>query len=58
MVMLGRQDSPAVGSGVVPPPPPPSQGSIISDKDCTGYQVSTVLGSVFGIILSAVSLVK
>ena len=57
MVMLGRQDSPAVGSGVVPPPPP-SQGSIISDKDCTGYQVSTVLGSVFGIILSAVSLVK
>ncbi|XP_055268262.1 secretoglobin family 2B member 2-like [Moschus berezovskii] len=33
-------------------------GSIIFDKDCTGYQVSSVLGSVFGIILSAVSLVK
>ncbi|XP_043292823.1 secretoglobin family 2B member 2-like isoform X1 [Cervus canadensis] len=32
--------------------------SIIFDKDCTGYQVSTVLSTVFGIILSAVSLVK
>ena len=58
MVMLGRQDSPAAGSGVVPPPPTPSQGSIAFDKDCTGYQVSTVLSSVFGIVLSAVSLVK
>ena len=58
MVLLGRQDSPAVGSGVVPPPPTPSQGSIIFDKDCSGYQVSTVVNSLFGIILSAVSLVK
>ncbi|NP_001193735.1 secretoglobin family 2B member 2-like [Bos indicus x Bos taurus] len=33
-------------------------GSIVFDKDCTGYQVSTVLSSVFGIVLSAVSLVK
>ncbi|XP_043755052.1 secretoglobin family 2B member 2-like isoform X2 [Cervus elaphus] len=32
--------------------------SIIFDKDCTGYQVSTVLSTVFGIILSAVSLVE
>ena len=58
MVLLGRQDSPAVGSGVVPPPPTPFQGSIIFDKDCSGYQVSTVVNSLFGIILSAVSLVK
>ncbi|XDB59870.1 PREDICTED: secretoglobin family 2B member 2-like [Capra hircus] len=33
-------------------------GSIIFDKDCSGYQVSTVVNSLFGIILSAVSLVK
>ena len=57
-MILRRQDSPAVGSVVVPPPPTPSQGSIISDNDCNGYQVSSVLSSVFGIIFNAVSLVQ
>ena len=57
VVMLGRQGSPAVGSGIVPPPTP-SQVSIIFDKDCTGYQVSTILSTVFGVVLSAVSLVN
>ncbi|XP_010847263.1 PREDICTED: major allergen I polypeptide chain 2-like [Bison bison bison] len=33
-------------------------GSIISDNDCNGYQVSLVLSSVFGIILNEVSLVQ
>ncbi|XP_052512579.1 secretoglobin family 2B member 2-like [Budorcas taxicolor] len=33
-------------------------GSIIFDEDCIGYQVSTVVNSLFGITLSAVSLVK
>nr|CAI9697265.1 unnamed protein product [Rangifer tarandus platyrhynchus] len=32
--------------------------SIISDNNCNGYKISLVLSSVFGIILSAVSLVK
>ncbi|XP_055268261.1 secretoglobin family 2B member 2-like [Moschus berezovskii] len=33
-------------------------GSIISDNDCNGYHVSSVLNSVFVTILNVVSLVK
>ena len=57
-VILGRQDSLAVGSGPVFSPPIPSQSSIIINEDCSGYRVSTVVNAVSGLLLSVMSLVR
>ena len=57
-MILGRQDSLAVGSGPVFSPPIPSKSSIIINKDCSGYRVSTVVNAVSGLLLSVTSLVR
>lgn len=56
-VILGRQDSLAVGSGPVPPPPSPLQASIIFSDDCTGYKLSSVVNALIGFVSSLLSLV-
>ena len=39
-------------------PPIPSKSSIIINKDCSGYRVSTVVNAVSGLLLSVTSLVR
>ena len=54
-VILGRQDSLAVGSD---PVPPPFQILMIFGKDCTGYRVSTLVNVIRGFTSSLHSLVS
>ena len=49
-VILGRQDSPDMGS--YPVPPPPFQLSIIFSKDCTVYKLPSVVNTGLGLALS------
>ena len=56
-LILGRQDSPTVGSGLVPPPPSPFQVSIIFSNDCIGYKLSSVVNALIGFVSSLLSLV-
>ena len=56
-VILGRQDSLAVGSVPVPPPPASSQASVTFSENCSGYEVSSVVNALIGFNSSLLSMV-
>ena len=56
-VILGRQDSLAVGSVPVPPSPASSQASVTFSENCSGYKVSSVVNALIGFNSSLLSMV-
>ena len=56
-VILGRQDSLAVGSVPVPPSPTSSQASVTFSDICSGYKVSSVVNALIGVNSSLLSMV-
>jgi len=56
-VILGRQDSQAVGSVPVPPSPTSSQASVTFSDICSGYKVSSVVNAFIGFSSSLLSMV-
>ena len=56
-MILGRQDSLAVGSVPVPPSPTSSQASVTFSDICSGYKVSSVVNALIGFNSSLLSMV-
>ena len=56
-VILGRQDSLAVGSVPVPPSPTSSQASVTFSENCSGYKVSSVVNALIGFNSNLLSMV-